>query len=121
MSEKMESDSPLDAATCSALLDASLDLLAGWCDAVKNGGTGWDDWDGWYKDACYRPGPLRELIDARIAKIAADESECPRCHATRTYYDGWNCPTEGCDSLPNASAMAPPPQRLPSTKDVPGG
>lgn len=23
--------------------------------------------------------------------------------------------------LPNASAMAPPPQRLPSTKDVPGG
>jgi hypothetical protein len=56
-----------------ALLDAALNLLAGWCDAVKNGGTGWDDWDEWYKDACYRPGPLRELLDAKIAKLEACE------------------------------------------------
>jgi hypothetical protein len=27
---------------------------------------------------------------------------CPHCGAARTYYDGWNCPTEGCDSLHNA-------------------
>jgi hypothetical protein len=60
---------------CPALLDAALDLLAGWCDAVKNGGTGWDDWDEWYKDACYRPGPLRDLLDAKIAKLEA----CSMC------------------------------------------
>jgi hypothetical protein len=52
-----------------ALLDAAIDLLAGWCDAVKNKGTGWDDWDEWYKDACYRPGPLRELIDAKMKEM----------------------------------------------------
>jgi hypothetical protein len=22
---------------------------------------------------------------------------CPKCKTTRTFYDGWNCPTEGCD------------------------
>jgi hypothetical protein len=108
-------------APCSALLDAALDLLAGWCDAVKNGGTGWDDWDEWYKDACYRPGPLREMIDARMAKIAAEESQCPKCHATRIYYDGWNCPTEGCDSLPNATAQLPPRSGSNSKQDASGG
>jgi hypothetical protein len=32
------------------------------------------------------------------------ETICPHCGQERTYYDGWNCPTEGCDSLHNASS-----------------
>ena len=64
-----------DETISSPLLDAAIDLLAGWCDAVKNVGTGWDDWDEWYKDACYRPGPLREMIDARMAKIEAESAK----------------------------------------------
>lgn len=27
--------------------------LTGWCDAIDNNGTGWDDWDEWFKDAKY--------------------------------------------------------------------
>lgn len=52
--------------------DEAIALLAGWCDAVKNNGTGWDDWDEWYKDACYRPGPLRELIDAKMEALRSE-------------------------------------------------
>lgn len=85
--------------SCSDLLDAALNLLAGWCDAVENGGTGWDDWDEWYKDSCYRPGPLRELIDAKMREISPDaEHWCSICGKRRIYYDGWKCPTEGCDT-----------------------
>ena len=97
-------DEGLDGTPCSALLDAALDLLAGWCDAVKNGGTGWDDWDEWYKDACYRPGPLRELLDARIKKLEA----CPMCEGrgeiggiTASDPGGCSEPCPECNSLPN--------------------
>lgn len=37
-----------------------------------------------------------------IAEIVAWlETLCPKCNAARTYYDGWKCPTENCDSLHN--------------------
>ena len=45
------------------LLTYAVRLLARWCVQVEDVGTGWDDWDECYKDANYRPGPLRELID----------------------------------------------------------
>jgi hypothetical protein len=48
-------------------LDIAIGMLAAWCVAVDVNGTGWDDWDEHYKDAAYRPGPLRELLDAAIA------------------------------------------------------
>jgi hypothetical protein len=47
--------------------DIAIAMLAAWCVAVDENGTGWDDWDEHYKDAAYRPGPLRELLDAAIA------------------------------------------------------
>ena len=48
--------------------DIALAMLADWCVAVDVNGTGWDDWDEHYKDAMYRSGPLREKLDAAIAK-----------------------------------------------------
>lgn len=47
--------------------DISIAMLAAWCVSVDENGTGWGDGDEHYKDAAYRPGPLRELLDAAIA------------------------------------------------------
>ena len=47
----------------------AVSMLAEWCRAVDKNGTGWDDWDEYYKDAAYRPGPLRELIDIELAAM----------------------------------------------------
>ena len=47
--------------------DTAVSMLAEWCVAVEVNGTSWDDWDEHYKDAMYRPGPLRKLLDAAIA------------------------------------------------------
>ena len=49
-------------------LDTALGMLADWCVSVDVNGTGWDDWDECYKDAMYRPGPLREELDKAIAE-----------------------------------------------------
>ena len=49
-------------------LDAALGMLADWCVAVDVNGTGWDDWDEHYKDAMYRDGPLRAMLDKAIAE-----------------------------------------------------
>lgn len=49
--------------------DGALRMLAEWCIAVDTNGTGWDDWDEHYKDAMYRAGPLRELLDRALAKV----------------------------------------------------
>lgn len=49
-------------------LDISLAMLAEWCVAVDENGTGRDYWDEHYKDAMYRPGPLRAELDAAIAE-----------------------------------------------------
>ena len=48
-------------------LNTALRMLAGWCVAVDVNGTGWDDWDEYYKDAMYRDGPLRGMLDEAIA------------------------------------------------------
>jgi hypothetical protein len=48
-------------------LSTALGLLAAWCVAIERNGSGWDDWDEHYKDAAYRPGPLRKQLDAAIA------------------------------------------------------
>lgn len=52
--------------------DIALGMLAAWCVAVDVNGTGWDDWDEYYKDAAYRPGPLRGLLDRAIAEEKAE-------------------------------------------------
>lgn len=51
------------------LRDAAVRMLAEWCFDVEHNGTGWDDWDENFKDARYRDGPLRKLIDAELAVI----------------------------------------------------
>ena len=51
-----------------AKLDIALDMLAEWCVAIEVNGTGWDDWDEYYKDAAYRDGPLRAELDKAIAE-----------------------------------------------------
>lgn len=52
--------------------DIAIGMLSAWCVAVDRNGTGWDDWDERYKDAAYRPGPLRALLDAEIARLNAE-------------------------------------------------
>ncbi len=47
--------------------EIAIAMLAEWCVAVDQNGTGWDDWDEHYKDAAYRDGPLRVKLDAAIA------------------------------------------------------
>jgi hypothetical protein len=56
-------------------LDIALGMLAAWCVAIDANGIGWDDWDEHYKDAMYRPGPLREELDAAIAEERANRGE----------------------------------------------
>ena len=52
-------------------LEIALSMLAEWCIAVDQNGTGWDDWDYHYKNAMYRPGPLREELDIALASAIA--------------------------------------------------
>ena len=46
-------------------------MLAEWCVAIEVEGAGWDAWDDYYKDAAYRPGPLRKRLDEAIEKVRA--------------------------------------------------
>lgn len=55
--------------------DAAIKLLAEWGHAVDTVGSGWDDWDHYYKNAMYRPGPLRELIDAAVETVRAERAD----------------------------------------------
>jgi hypothetical protein len=48
--------------------ELALEMLATWVNMVKYNGTSWDDWDEGYKDACYRPSPIREDLDKAIAE-----------------------------------------------------
>ena len=61
--------------SASELLPIAIAHLAEWCHAIDKNGTGWDDWDEHYKDAAYRPGPLRELIDAQLAELRERDKE----------------------------------------------
>ena len=47
--------------------DIAVDMLAEWCVAIDQNGAGWDYWDEYYKDAMYRPNPIRSLLDTAIA------------------------------------------------------
>ena len=55
--------------------DVAIGMLAYWCVAVDQNGTGWDDWDEHYKDAMYRPCHIRELLDAAIDAARAAQGE----------------------------------------------
>ncbi len=41
----------------------ALQMLADWAMAVDQNGTGWDDWDEYYKDVLYRNNPIRKDLD----------------------------------------------------------
>jgi len=47
-------------------LKIAIDMLACWCIAVEKDSS-WDGWDECYKDAAYRDGPLRTMLDKAIA------------------------------------------------------
>ena len=53
--------------------DEAVQMLADWCDAVRDNGTGWDGWDEHYKDAAWRQCGIRELIDAARTTEGATE------------------------------------------------
>lgn len=57
--------------TDSEKLQIALEMLAEWCVSVDENGAGWDYWDDHYKDAMYRPGPLRAELDVAIAEARA--------------------------------------------------
>ncbi len=46
--------------------DIAICMLAAWCLAVEEDAS-WDGWDEHYKDAKFRPTPIRELIDKELA------------------------------------------------------
>ena len=53
--------------------DIAINMLAKWCVSVNDGEcTSWDCWDEHYKNAAYRDGPIRDLIDAEIERIIQD-------------------------------------------------
>ena len=52
--------------------DIAINMLAKWCVAVKTKGSGWDAWDAHYKNVLFGPGPLRELLDEAIGKLATE-------------------------------------------------
>jgi hypothetical protein len=41
----------------------ALTTLTEWCDRITEGGTGWDDWDEYYKDANYERKGRPSVID----------------------------------------------------------
>jgi len=47
-------------------LKIAIDMLTCWCLAVEKDSS-WDGWDECYKDAAYRDGPLRTMLDKAIA------------------------------------------------------
>lgn len=51
--------------------DTAIAMLAEWCVAVNKNGSKWDCWGEHYKDAMFRSGPLRELLDKAIADARA--------------------------------------------------
>lgn len=50
-------------------LDIALRMLAEWVVAIDENGGGWDYWDDYYKEAAYRPNPIREDLDRVINSI----------------------------------------------------
>jgi len=54
-------------------LSVAINLLAEWTLCVELNGSSWDDWDECYKEAAYRPGPLRELLDAERERLKRED------------------------------------------------
>ena len=52
--------------TDSEKLEIALQMLAEWVVSIDKNGTGWDDWDEYYKDAAYRDSPIRKDLDEAI-------------------------------------------------------
>jgi len=51
--------------------DAAIQHIAEWCVAIDVNGTGWDDWDEYYKDAMYRESALPEIRALLVDAIEA--------------------------------------------------
>lgn len=56
--------------TAEEQLKIAINMLAAWCVAVEHDSS-WDGWDSHYKEASYRPGPLRALLDAEMKRVRA--------------------------------------------------
>jgi hypothetical protein len=54
--------------------DMAIWMLAEWAAAIDRNGAGWDDWDEYYKDTAFRPGPLRQRLDKAIAEVNAQNA-----------------------------------------------
>ena len=54
--------------------DMAILMLAEWAAAIGRNGTGWDDWDEYFKDTAFRPGPLRYRLDKAIAEANAQNA-----------------------------------------------
>ena len=52
-------------------LDAAIRHIAEWCVAIDVNGTGWDDWDEFYKDAMYRENALPDIRALLVDAIEA--------------------------------------------------
>lgn len=53
--------------------DAAIKHIAEWCVAIEVNGSGWDDWDGYYKDAMY--SDRKSLPEIRDLLVEAIEME----------------------------------------------
>lgn len=53
-----------------AARDVAIKHIAEWCVAIDVNGGGWDDWDGYYKDALYRENALPEIRGFLVEAIA---------------------------------------------------
>lgn len=62
-------------ASLEAKLDCATYMLASWCEAIEHNGTGWDDWDEYYKDAAFRPCMIRDEIDMMLNLIRSERGE----------------------------------------------
>lgn len=73
----LEANSHAETANRIALLEAQRDAaikhIAQWCVAVEVNGSGWDDWDDYYKDAMYSDREsLREIRELLVKAIEAE-------------------------------------------------
>lgn len=57
-----------------------------------------DFWEAFEVDFTAEDVAKLDTVGDILAFIEWIETICPHCGQSRTYYDGWNCPTEGCDS-----------------------
>jgi hypothetical protein len=49
--------------------DVAIKHIAEWCVAIETNGSGWDDWDEYYKDAIHRTLALPEIRDLLVNAI----------------------------------------------------